>query len=383
MNWLDLFRPRRKTYSAWQIELTTRCPLRCRMCIREGIRDWQNADMKIENFRKLKSYFKNVEAVVLEGWGESLLHKNLVDAVRLVKEESSKPGFVTSGKGLDRNYISELIDAGVDFIGFSFAGASKKTHESIRVNSDFESLIENIRTFNELKAVKKLEKPNLHIVYLMLRENIFEVPELLKLARDIGIGDVVLTNLIHITNEWQDGRRVFTCNRGQGVKDSSGLTYHPTPRILESSNPHVEILKAAEIKAKELGIRLRRPSLSPIEVAVCEENPLGNLYISADGEVSPCVYLNPPVPSPFKRIFCGEEHRLEKVSFGNIFEEPFETIWNNRRYAEFRDRFAGRKRKAEEAHSFLFGAEKLKKSGTAPSPEPPGQCKICHKMLGV
>jgi hypothetical protein len=40
------------------------------------------------------------------------------------------------------------------------------------------------------------------------------------------------------------------------------------------------LLKEAEIKAKELKIKLRRPSLSPDDVPVCEENPLKNLYIS-------------------------------------------------------------------------------------------------------
>ena len=54
----------------------------------------------------------------------------------------------------------------------------------------------------------------------------------------------------------------------------------------------------------------------------------GNLYISAEGEVSPCVYLYPPLPSPFKRIFCGKEYWIEKVSFGNIFRDSFSAIWN-------------------------------------------------------
>ena len=79
---------------------------------------------------------------------------------------------------------------------------------------------------------------------------------------------------------------------------------------------------------EKLKIRLKKPSLSAIDVPVCEENPLRNLYISADGEVSPCVYLYPPLPSPFKRIFCGKEYWMEKVSFGNIFRDPFSAIWN-------------------------------------------------------
>jgi hypothetical protein len=75
-------------------------------------------------------------------------------------------------------------------------------------------------------------------------------------------------------------------------------------------------------QAREWKINLRRPSLSFGEVAVCAENPLGNLYISTEGEVSPCVYINPPLPSPYKRIFQGTEFQLEKVQFGNLFRQP-------------------------------------------------------------
>jgi len=45
--------PIRKPFSAWQIELTTRCPLRCRMCVREGFKDWHTGDMSMADFRRL------------------------------------------------------------------------------------------------------------------------------------------------------------------------------------------------------------------------------------------------------------------------------------------------------------------------------------------
>ncbi len=356
-------KPKRKPYSAWQIELTTRCPLNCRMCIRDRAKEWHGNDMSIDNFKSLIPYFKDVETIILEGWGESLLHKNLIEAIRLVKGEGGpQVGFVTSGKGLNEDYITELINAGVDFIGFSFAGATDWTHDSIRVNSDFKMLINSILSFNEMKINKKLETPKLHIVYLMLKENIFEIPILLAIAKAIGIGEVVLTNLIHVTNRWQDEQKVFTYTEKESYKD---------------------IIKESEIKAQKLKIKLRLPSLSPKDVPVCEENPLRNLYISVEGEVSPCVYLYPPLPSPFKRIFCDSEYQIEKVSFGNIFKEPFHSIWNNKKYSEFRKSFMLRKRRFEELYSFHWDIERLKRMRTSPLPDPPEHCKTCHKMLGV
>jgi MoaA/NifB/PqqE/SkfB family radical SAM enzyme len=383
MNLIDFFKflrlpplPRRGieggTFSAWQIELTTRCPLRCGMCLREGVDHWYSSDMKIENFRKLIPYLREAETVILEGWGESLLHRNLIEIIRLVKAEGPQVGFVTSGKGLTGEYISEIIDAGIDFIGFSLSGTISKTHNAIRVHSDHEALINDIRTFNKIKRGKRSEKPRLHIVYLMLKDNISEVTSLMELAKDIGIDEVVLTNLIHVANEWQEGQRVFRCIPPVSPLSKGGI-----------EGGYEDILKEVEIKAKESKINLRRPSLSPEDVPVCEENPLRNLYISVDGEVSPCVYLYPPVPSPFKRIFCGNEYQLEKVSFGNIFREPFHEIWGSKRYTEFRECFIKRKRRFEEMYSFLLDLDGIKRFEIMPLPDPPDQCKTCHKILGV
>ena len=370
MKLLDLFRsfkPKTKPFSAWQIELTTKCPINCRMCIREMADNWLSGDMRLEDFKKLTPYFKDVETVILEGWGDSLLHPNFIEIIKLVKAEGAQAGFVTSGSILDKDYIAAIINAGIDIIGFSLSGVAPKTHGAIRIGSDLLSLTEHIKTFNKIKKDQNLQKPKLHIIYLMLKDNISEIPRLPQLAKEIGIEDIVLTNLIHITNEWQEGQKVYNCNRDQ----------------VNSSNPFGEILKEAEAKAKELKITLRTHPLSPTDVAVCEENPLRNIYISVDGEASPCVYLYPPLPSPFKRIFCSKEHTMSSLSFGNTFKEPFDAIWNKKRYVEFRKSFVKRKERVEEVYSPLLDARRFKKLESQPLPDAPEECSTCHKMLGV
>jgi MoaA/NifB/PqqE/SkfB family radical SAM enzyme len=357
-----LRRKKRRPFSAWQIELTTRCPLQCKMCIRAESADWQFQDMPLEDFKKILPFLKEVETVVLEGWGESLLHKDLSQCIRLAKREGPQVGFVTSGKRLTKDRVSELIQAGLDFVGFSIAGTRPETHDVIRVNSHLQEILNAIRFFHEEKRRQGLLRPKMHLVFLMVKDNIFEVPTVPSFASETGIEDVVLTNICHCINVWQETHRLFVWEKGV--------------------NEYEAILKQAEANAKKLSIRLKRPSLSAIDVPVCEENPLGNLYISAEGEVSPCVYLYPPLPSPFKRIFCGKEHWVEKLSFGNIFEEPFSAIWNRENYEQFRNRFAERGKGFRELYFSLWDSPKMKDSqGNAP--EPPEPCKTCHKILGV
>jgi MoaA/NifB/PqqE/SkfB family radical SAM enzyme len=354
---------RGKPFSAWQIELTTRCPLQCKMCIRAEIKTWQSQDMPFEDFKKILPYLRDVENVVLEGWGESLLYKDLSDCIRLIKEKGPQVGFVTSGKGLTESRVSELIGAGLDFLGFSIAGITPETHDAIRVNSHLPEIFNAIRFFTEEKRRQGIARPKMHLVFLMLQDNIFEVPAIPSLAKEMEIEEVVLTNICHSVNDWQEKQRVFFWGNGE--------------------NEYEKVLKQAEVNARKLNIRLKKPSLSAIDVPVCEENPLRNLYISVDGEVSPCVYLYPPLASPFKRIFCSKEYWVERVSFGNIFREPFSTIWDSESYVHFRDCFMQRKRKFRELYLSLWDSAKMRNFQCTALPGPPEPCKTCHKIIGI
>ena len=355
-------RRKKRPFLAWQIELTTRCPLRCKMCIRAESADWQFQDMSFEDFKKLLPYLEDVETVVLEGWGESLLYKNISECIRLIKKEGSKVGFVTSGKGLTENRVSELIEAGLDFVGFSIAGTTPETHDAIRINSHLPEVLDAIRVFNEEKLRQGLVRPKMHLVFLMVKDNISQVPSVPSFARQTGIDEVVLTNICHCINVWQEKNRVFVWESGE--------------------NEYEKIVKQTEANARKLDIRLKRPSLSAIDIPVCEENPLRNLYISAEGEVSPCVYLYPPLPSPFKRIFCGKEHWVEKLSLGNIFRDSFSAIWNRENYDQFRNRFIEREKGFRNLYFSLWDSNRSRNLEATRLADPPKPCKTCHKILG-
>jgi len=213
-----------------------------------------------------------------------------------------------------------------------------------------------------MKTRQKLSHPRIHLVYLLLKDNIQEVPALIPLAQKLNIEEVVLINLIHVTNAWQEEQRVF------GEKTAADFA---------------ALLQEADKRAREGKIKLRCPSLSFQEAAVCAEDPLHNLYVSVEGDVSPCVYLNPPLPSPFKRIFRGKETFREKVQFSNLFRRPLEEVWNDQSYLEFRKRFALREKKYEEMAASLWNRDKFKPGEMASLPDPPEPCRTCYKILGV
>jgi MoaA/NifB/PqqE/SkfB family radical SAM enzyme len=269
---------------------------------------------------------------------------------------------VTGGKTLTGAYISELVRAETDFIGFSLSGATAATHDSIRINSNLPDLLEHIQVFQETKRREKSSYPRLHFVYLLLKDNLAEVPALIRLARDLSIEEVILIHITLVSTAWQEEQRIFS---------------------LEHVEDYNNIIREAQRLAGDSRIRLVVPPLAPRDVAVCSENPLRNLYISVDGEVSPCVYLHPPLPSPFRRIFHGAEYPTEKVIFGNILHEPFDEIWANPSYVEFRECFAKRLKKFDELYASLWTGDKPREGEWPISPSPPGPCRSCYKIEGA
>ncbi len=350
-----------KKFSAWQIELTTRCALRCVMCCRQGHEHLPRKDMSMQDFERIIPYLQDVESVVLEGWGESLLHPHLLDAVRLVKKAGTRVGFVTSGMGLNRDYVAALVEAKTDFIGFSLSGAEAQTHEAIRVNSRLAEILDHIQMFQELKARNRSAQPHIHIVYLLLKKNLAEVPALIRMAKDLGVPEILLIHMALITNPAQEEQRIFG---REDRKEEEG------------------IIAEAQKLARKLRISLKpRPLLSQ-EVAVCSEDPLRNLYISVNGNVSPCVYLRPPVPTPFRRIFHGAEVLTEKVGFGNIFRTPFPEIWNHPEYESFRACYSRRREMVEKMTAVFWDPDKWKAGESRSFPPPPAPCRTCYKVEG-
>lgn len=343
-----------------QIELITSCPLRCRMCPRSADQGWRTGSMPIDRLRRLAPQFQRAEAVVLSAWGEPLAYAHLEEAVRLVAQAGARPGFVTSGRGLSSERAAALVGAGLDFLGISLAGATAAIHESIRVGSAFEEVKQAVHAIVAARARHGGGRPRLHLVYLMLRDNLEDLPALPALARELGVPDVVLTHEILVTSPWQESQRVFSCD--EAIRDVDASEH---------------ILRAVEVSAKKLEIRLSRPPLRPTWPAVCSENPLANLFVSVEGRVSPCVYLQPPLALEAEKIFCGRRQPLTLQDFGSADIQTLESIWATEPYRMFRETF--QRRIAQTARPPVFGG---RRPGHGVDTPPPAPCRGCHKILG-
>ncbi len=105
------------------VELTTRCNLRCQMCVKyaEGSCIAEE-DLSFSLFRKLAACLARTRTLILNGIGEPLLHPELVEIIGFARAKmpaGASIGFQSNGILLDRGKCRELIKAGLSTLCLS------------------------------------------------------------------------------------------------------------------------------------------------------------------------------------------------------------------------------------------------------------------------
>lgn len=324
--------------------------------------------MPLSDYAALSEYFHLAGDVHLQGWGEPLLHPRLFDMVRTVKAKGCRVSLTTNGVLLTPEASEELIREGVDIVAVSIAGAVGETHERIRAGSCFEKLIGNIRTLSALRKAAGARTPRIVLSFLMTGTNMEELPDAVGLAGDSGVDEMVATNLDCIPKSAQDELKVFSCD---GAEEK-----------------FKELIERARRRATKAKITFRAYPLEMDEVLVCELNPLRIAFISYDGCVSPCVYLNMTKKKPISRMFCGSSHEVERLCFGNIREKDFMEVWEGMAYRRFRSAYAKRAELAVRTGMFspdpADREREERETAKRLSDNPlPGACRTCYKAFGI
>ena len=350
-----------RPFEAFQIEVTTRCNLKCVMCPVTVLAErWAQRDLPWDTFERVAEAFKRVKWVYLQGWGEPLLHRRVFDMIARAKSAGCRVGFTTNGTRLTRANGARLLDLGLDLMAVSIAGARAATHEAIRVGSDFPKLVENLRGFLSLRRERGSAAPKVEVFYLMTPANLAELPRAVQLAAELGADELVATNLDYVITPALDALRAY------------------------SGSPPAQACRAAldeaAAAARAAGIAFRPYRLQFREMAVCDLNPLKILFVASDGSVSPCVYTSLAGPSEIPRVFEGRALETPVVRFGNVNERPLMEIWESAAYREFRGRFARRVAGASLAMLGAAAGAAQEEEEELPAPE---ACRTCPKLYGV
>lgn len=284
-----------------EVEVSTRCNLRCLMCEHTYWRE-KNQMMSFRELKSIVDQFPGLKWIGLTGIGESFLNPDFMKMVKYVKGKNLYFELYDTFFLIDEKFSRGLIEAGVDRMIVSMDAATPQTYEKIRVGAKFERSLENIKNLRKLKKKMGAYYPEISFHYIISKENIDEVLPFVSFVKKLMGKEntsILFTSILH----------EFPEIKGLAVEIPD------------------ELVEKVEKKAQKLGIKVAWNRNIPGEkdpIIKCNEWTMPFIFV--DGTVVPCCAGNEANKRDYQR----------KTSMGNIFKESFRQIWNSAKYRRLR-----------------------------------------------
>lgn len=303
------------------IEITNRCNLLCETCPHTYFQREPLKSLSLKEFIDIAEQFPQMRRALLHGIGEPLLNRELPEIIKYLKGRDVEVIINSNGTLLTPQWQEKLIESGLDQYRCSIDGAKDETYARIRGANLLPKLRRGLEGLVKTKKRLGAQAPNISIWCVATRENLQELPDLLRLAAELGVPEVYMQRLVYFAGEPQ---KQYGMARDELT--FFGRDEKEEDRIIE---------ECTELSAR-LGIRfLASGGRDPINSLAAARSsdftpwqacmrPWTTAYVTANGNCLPCCI------SPFAT------DDYESLILGNLFERTFSEIWNENSYQTFR-----------------------------------------------
>ena len=308
------------------IEVTNRCNLLCETCPRTFFNREPLKTLTYEEFVLIAEQFPNMRRASLHGIGEPLLNKELPQIINYLKGRGVEVIINSNGTLLTPTWQVALVESGLDEYRCSIDGARPETYARIRGANLLHKLVEGLGGLVKTKVRLQAQTPYISIWCVATKENLAELPELVRLAARLGVSEVYLQRMTYFAQELQ---------QQYGMARRELAIFGPDHDYQEEMIAECEALSAKlGLAFRAAGARIPRHSLEAARSAdfapwqACMR-PWTTAYITANGNCLPCCI------SPFAT------YDYDSLILGNLFERPFDDIWRDHLYQQFRTKLLG------------------------------------------
>ncbi len=178
-----------------QIESTNICNAKCVFCPRDEM-DRRQGIMDMALFTKVVDECAElgIGHVRMHNYGEPFVDRQLVEKVRYAKERGiPQVGMISNGSLITEEIAAGMIDAGLDAINISVDAAGKEVFERTRLNLEYDTVINNIRTLARLRNERGRTHPKLILSFVRQDNSADEqafIDEWSKVADKVHITDL-------------------------------------------------------------------------------------------------------------------------------------------------------------------------------------------------
>ena len=305
--------------AAVHIEVSNCCNLHCEYCVLDEATHGKKI-MSEETFETLVPVLAHARRIDLSGLAEPLMNTHFI--ALLAKARAAAPqahiAMCTNATLLTEAVSEQLVASGLDELVFSLDGIDPAQVDAVRHGGSLDTVLQNIRTLQQVKKRLGADKPVLSATVVLQKENLGQLPGIVRLAAELGCEGVSVNGL---------------------EPYSAPLVGHAIWADPAAVPELASALREAQEFARSLGIELRLPAMSP-QAPLCPQ--ASRPMVLADGTVVPCSVLAYERLSLLAVDDEGEiVHRqgvTAPLEFGNIAVGGLAAVWNSDEYHEFRRR---------------------------------------------
>ena len=328
-----LLRPLNPPLTKVYVEPTTTCNLHCRICVRNS---WSESvgSMEMVTYRRLVDGLRGVPSlrtIAFWGFGEPLLHPNIVEMVALAKELGAKTELITNGLLLDREMAEGLVMAGLDTLVVSVDGTSPESHADIRSGADLRVVQKNVEGLHATRRANSRENPEIGIEFVVMRRNVSELPNLRRLAYSLNASFIIVTNVLPYTEEFKEDILYWLSASSSYALVRSWWSPEIVLPRMDARREYLEPLMGLMQHCRTIDPLLRHFDGADVYCRFVGE---GAVAIAWDGEVSPCVALM----HSYTCYILGRQKAILRYTVGNVGREEIMRIWDREEYRKFRTR---------------------------------------------
>lgn len=290
----------------WHIEISSKCTLRCPRCARQEVpKTLVNTELNLEFFQRnfTEDFIKtNVEKITFCGDdGDPIYAHDLIPVIKHFKQyKDVEIVIVTNGSFKKQYWWQELALALTekDTVHFSIDGYDNASNNLYRVNSDYKSII------NGIKTLRKHSQCQIVWAAIAFRFNEDHIDSMKETAKSLGIDRFQLT----LSTKFGSFYPIYGENDPLEPSKKYVSSGHRFERIIEDyTGRHTPV--------PQINLKLYREISEQKDVIpLCEIGNKG-LYIDARGRLFPCCW-----------VANRYSHNQEWQDLGNYFDLHYGTL---------------------------------------------------------
>jgi radical SAM protein with 4Fe4S-binding SPASM domain len=144
-------------------------------------------------FRKLIDELKDTLAYLTFYFqGEPYLHPKFLALVKYASQQNIYTSTSTNAHYLGDKQARDTVASGLDRLIISLDGTDQETYQQYRVGGNMEKVLEGTRNILKWRKELKSKTPYVVFQFLVVKPNEHQVPEVYKLAKKMGVDNVLL-----------------------------------------------------------------------------------------------------------------------------------------------------------------------------------------------